>query len=207
MPTYYATGNGERANITLPDGSIVVLNVASRLAVPADYAAGNHVVHLIGEALFTVSRHEKTPFTVLAGSTAARVLGTSFVVRSYSADTSTIVAVRDGKVAVGTAVVTANRLLEVAGNGLPRVRQSDASPFTFATGTLTLTSMPLTAGIVELNRWYDTDIRLGDSALASRRIEGEFAAGSLSDLAAILELTFNVHVVRDGRVLTLFPRE
>ena len=49
----YTTLSGERANIMLPDGSTVALNVASRLEVPVDYAAGNHTLHLVGEALFT----------------------------------------------------------------------------------------------------------------------------------------------------------
>ena len=44
---------------------------------------GNHTVRLIGAGLFTVSHHDGAPFTVIAGATVARVLGTSFVVRRY----------------------------------------------------------------------------------------------------------------------------
>ncbi|HXC26062.1 MAG TPA: FecR domain-containing protein, partial [Gemmatimonadaceae bacterium] len=96
----YTTGNAQRANITLPDGSTVALNVASRLEVPADYMTGDHTVHLVGEGLFTVVRHESTPFAVEAGTTTTRVLGTRFVVRHYPSDSATMVAVQDGKVAV-----------------------------------------------------------------------------------------------------------
>lgn len=205
--TYYSTGNGERANITLPDGSTVILNVASRLAVPGDYAAGNHTVRLSGEAFFSINHHDGKPFTVVAGSTATRVLGTSFVVRYYGTDTSAMVAVRDGKVEVDRTVVTANRLAEVWRTGRTQLRPSDASAYTFATGTLTLTNLSLKQAVVELDRWYDADIRLGDPSLARRHMEGEFSAGALTDLAAILELTYNVRVVRDGRVLTLYPKQ
>ena len=45
----YSTGDGQRANITLPDGGMVALNVASRLEVPMDYMAGNHTVQILGE--------------------------------------------------------------------------------------------------------------------------------------------------------------
>ena len=203
----YSTGDGQRANIMLPDGSTVALNVASRLEVPVDYAVGNHTMHLMGEALFTVPHHEGMPLaTVIAGATTARVLGTSFAVRHYATDTTTIVAVHDGKVAVGTTVVTAHRLMEVGRKGLWHLQSSDASLFAFATGTLTLNDVPLSAAIVELDRWYSADIRLGDATLEKRRLKGKFTAGSLGDLAEILELTFDVRVVRDGRVLTLFPR-
>lgn len=202
----YATGNGERATITLPDGGTVALNVASRLEVPMDYMAGDRTVRLMGEALFTVPHRAGAPFSVTAGAATARVLGTSFIVRHYASDTSSLIAVRDGKVAVGPVVLTANRLAEVGSAGALHPGAADPSLFSFATGVLTLNGLPLSQAVVELNRWYDADIRLGDSTLAKQYVKGKFAAGSLGDLAEILELAFDVRVVRDGRVLTLYPR-
>ena len=203
----YTTGNGERATVTLPDGGTVSLNVASRLEIPIGYLSGHHTVRLVGEGLFTVPNHQRVPLTVLAGGTAARVLGTSFVVRHYSSDTTTLVAVQEGKVAVGTAVVTAAHLVTVGSGGVPRVESSDLSPFTFASGVLTIDGLPLSAAVAELDRWYDTDIRLGDPALVTQPVKGEFAAGSLADLATMLEDAFNVRAVRNGRILTLYPRQ
>lgn len=206
MYTTYSTANGQRATITLADGNTVVLNVASRLEVPMNYGTGNHVVRLpVGEALFTVSHHAGAPFTVIAGSTTTHVLGTSFVVRRYPTDTAATVVVAEGKVSVGPAVVTAQHLVEIGSDGLPRLRAADPSRFAFATGVLALDSMPLVRALPELDRWYDADIRLGDPTLAKQVVEGKVTAGSLADLATILEWTFNIHVVRDGRVLTLYP--
>lgn len=205
-PSRYTTANAERANVTLPDGSLVALDVASRLDVPADYAAGNHTVYLTGEALFTVTRHEGTPFTVIAGTTVARVLGTTFAMRRYKTDTTATVAVRDGKVAVGNVVVTAARLLEVGPHGVVQQGSADAAMFGFATGVMQITSMPLSRAATELNRWYGTEIRFGDTSLAHVPIEGKFIAGSVADLANYLNLLLNVRVVRDGRVLTIYPK-
>ena len=202
----YTTLSGERANITLPDGSTVALNVASRLEVPIDYAAGNHTMHLMGEALFTVRHHEGMPVTVIAGATTARVLGTSFAVRHYATDTTTTVAVRDGKVAVGRVVVTAARLLEVTPHDALRLRAANPAQFGFTAGVLKLNNMPLSRAVAELDRWYAADIRLGDSSFAKIPIEGKFVAGSLSALAEILTLGLDARVVRDGRVLTLYPK-
>jgi transmembrane sensor len=202
----YATGNGERATITLADGSTVVLNVASQLQVPADFAAGNRTVRLQGEALFTVAHHRGAPFTVIAGPSTTRVLGTSFVVRHYSSDSVATVAVRNGKVAVQSNVLAANQQIEVDMHGPGHIQPANPDQFSFAFGMLTLDNVPLAQAIPELNRWYDADIRLGDSALATQRVIGGFKAGSLTDLAGILELTFNVRVVRDGQTLTLYPK-
>jgi transmembrane sensor len=202
----YVTGNGQRAAITLPDGSLVTLDVASRLEVPTDYMAGNHTLRLTGEAFFTVRHHDGAPFTIATGQTSTRVLGTSFVVRHYDADTVTTVAVRDGKVSVGDVVVTARQLAEVQRSGVTTMRVAPPSLFSFATGILTLDDMPLQQAILELDRWYNADIRLGDPTLASRGISGTCEMGSLADLAAILELTLDVRVVQNGRILTLYPR-
>ena len=204
--TTYATGNGERATIVLPDGGTVALNVASRLDVPMDYMAGDRTVRLSGEGLFTVPHQAGAPFSVVAGGVSARVLGTSFVVRHYATDTTALVAVRDGKVAVVGTVVTAQRVAVIGQDGLQHLGPANASLFSFARGVLALDGVSLPQAIVELSRWYDADIRLGDPALVTRHVKGEFAAGSLSDLTAILEWTFNARVVRDGRVLTLYPR-
>jgi ferric-dicitrate binding protein FerR (iron transport regulator) len=207
VPLVYSTTNGERATVTLPDGGTVMLNVASRLEVPVDYKDGNHTVRLVGEGLFTGSHQKSAPLTVLAGGTAARVLGTSFVVRRYTTDTATLVAVREGKVAVGSTVVAATQALSIGSTGASRRQTADPALFTFATGVLTLNGVPLSAAIEELDRWYDTDIRIGGPIAATHRLQGEFAAGSLTDLVDILEHTLDVQVIRDGRVLTLYPRQ
>ena len=207
----YTTSNGERANITLPDGSHVILNVASQLDVPADYAMGNHAVHLVGEALITTLHHDATPLTVYAGPVTVRVLGTTFLVRHYATDSGTTVAVRDGKVAVhlGTSqptVLTSARQMFVSQARSGHVQMADVSQFSFATGLLSLRGVPLPKAIPELNRWYDADIRLADSSLSAQNFTGDCAAGSLADLTEILQATYNVRVVRHGRVVTLFPK-
>jgi ferric-dicitrate binding protein FerR (iron transport regulator) len=179
------------------------------LQVPADFAAGDRTVQLTGEALFTVAHHQGAPFTVIAGATTTRVLGTSFVVRRYATDTAATIAVREGKVMVGMAampstVVTAAKQVSAGPHRIGRVRTAEAANFNFAQGVLTLNDVPLPNAIVELNRWYDTDIRLGDAQLATKGVTGDFAAGSLADLAELLEGSFNMRVVRVGRVLTLY---
>jgi len=204
--TIYATVNAQRANITLPDGSTVALNVATRLEVPADYLAGNRTVRLQGEALFTVRHRDGAPFTVIAGPSTTRVLGTSFVVRHYSMDTSATIAVHDGKVITRSTVVSAGEQVDVSARGTSAIRPMDPAQMSFASGTLALKQVPLSDAVVELNRWYNTRIRLGDSSLAQRRINGEFKSESLDTLADMLEWTLNLRVVHDGRVLVLYPR-
>ena len=202
----YVTGNGQRAKISLPDGSTVMLNVASRLDVPADFGGGSRTLRLSGEALFSVTHRAGGPFMVSVSGTTARVLGTSFVARRYPSDTATTVAVRDGKVAVGPTVLGAQEAVLVGVHGTGPVHAVDPGVFGFASGVLTIDQVPLRDAVIELDRWYDADIRIHAPAVEGHLVRGTFTVGSLNDLASMLEYTFDVRVVRDGRVLTLYPR-
>lgn len=202
----YATEKGERATITLPDGSHVVMNVASQLHVPANYSSGNRTVILDGEALFSVTDHSGSPFTVMAGPSITRVLGTKFVVRHYATDTAAKVLVQDGRVNVHSAVLSSSQQVFVSRHGTGPIQAANAGSLSFSRGVLTLASMSLGDAVTELNRWYDVDIQITDPFVAQERISGEFRAGSITDLAEHLELAFNVQAVRKGRVLILYSR-
>ncbi len=202
----YATGPGQQSTITLPDGSRVTLNVASRIQIPANYATGNRVVRLSGEALFTVTHQRGTPFTVIAGPSTTRVLGTNFVVRHYATDSTAIVAVRDGKVDVNARVVTAMQEVVVSQYQTGPATTTTTDRFGVERGTLVLHGVTLRDAIPDLNRWYNATIQVSDSTLLSQHIVGEFIAGSVADLIQILEWTMPVRVVRDRQTLTLHPK-
>jgi ferric-dicitrate binding protein FerR (iron transport regulator) len=204
--TTYATRNGQRAEITLPDGSLVTLNVASRLRVPANFASGNRRVQLSGEAMFSVAHRRQSPFTVVTEHSVTHVLGTTFVVRDYAADAHTTVAVRDGKVSVNAMVVTGQEQAIVDSIRGTRVQPAHSTQFAFALGILAFDGVSLQAAVPALNRWYDADIRIADPALATAVVQGAFPSGSLSDLAKVLAFTFDAKVVREGHVLTLYSK-
>ncbi|MBW6527279.1 FecR domain-containing protein [Sphingomonas sp. RHCKR7] len=72
-----ATRAGERGTLTLADGSTVRLNGATRVRVT--YRTGERRAELLaGQAFFDVRHDAARPFTVTAGTTSARVLGTAF---------------------------------------------------------------------------------------------------------------------------------
>lgn len=200
----YTTANGERATIKLPDGSRVTLNVGSRLEVPANFGDATRTVQLDGEAVFDVEQAVGTPFVVLAGPSAIRVLGTRFLVRHYTADSSATISVQSGRVAVGETVLDAQQQATVSASRLVTMTAMEPERFSFIDGFLQFDGATLATIIPDLNRWYDADIRLGDEQLRSRIVVGGFPSGSVTDLVAALEWTFNVRVTRNGRTLTLY---
>ncbi|MDR1602999.1 MAG: FecR domain-containing protein [Tannerella sp.] len=74
-----STDKGERANVTLPDGSQVTLNVESMLSyTPKRYNKDERQVSLEGEAFFRVKNDGKRPFHIAARDLCVTVLGTTF---------------------------------------------------------------------------------------------------------------------------------
>lgn len=202
----YSTGNGQRANVTLPDGSTVVLNVASRMEVPSHFGRGGRVVQLTGEAAFSVHHKSGTPFRVITGSNETTVLGTEFLVSRYHGDSVATVIVQSGKVSVDNIVVSAGERVLASDNWVTSPVAADASAFTFVTGALTMHETSLRDAIPILNRWYDVDIWISNNAIAEQRIAGTFQAGAVGDLVEMLELALDVDVVRNGRRLTINQR-
>jgi len=93
----YGTDVGERRSLMLTDGSSVELNSRSRIKI--QYTEGERRIDLLeGQALFHVAKNKTRPFTVQAGDSIVRAVGTSFDV--YKKSSGTIVTVVEGQVAV-----------------------------------------------------------------------------------------------------------
>ena len=67
---------GQRAQITLADGTKVWLNANSKLVYPTSFKKGIRQVELDGEAYFDVKHNEDNPFVVGTKSMNVTVLGT-----------------------------------------------------------------------------------------------------------------------------------
>jgi len=91
--------------LVLPDQSKVLLNEGSTLQYQNGFSGNARVVHLSGEAFFTI-RKDTRPFMVYTGTVRTVVLGTSFNIRAYPADKDVTVTVSSGKVKVVHGVKT-----------------------------------------------------------------------------------------------------
>ncbi|OQP56862.1 hypothetical protein A3860_09775 [Niastella vici] len=89
---------GERAKITLPDGSEVELNADSKLTYPAKFTSNTREVQLTGEAFFRVQPDAQHPFLVTSINIGVMVLGTTFNMQCYPDKDQATVALVTGKV-------------------------------------------------------------------------------------------------------------
>lgn len=93
--------NGQKANITLPDGSSVWLNSASELRYPNSFGKKKRNLTLIGEAYFEVKSDPEHPFIVKTRNNLhIKALGTKFNVKSYPEDDEITSTLLEGKIDV-----------------------------------------------------------------------------------------------------------
>lgn len=96
------TSKGQKATITLSDGSTARLNAQSAITYPETFAEELRELELVGEAFFDIKKDKDRPFVVSAHKIETTVLGTTFNVNAY--DSSEVsVALVSGRVKVNAA--------------------------------------------------------------------------------------------------------
>lgn len=90
----------EIQELTLPDGTHVMLNSKSTLLYPEQFTGDTRSVYLIGEANFKVKPDKKHPFIVKANDCQVTALGTEFNVNAYPENNELIATLLEGSVKV-----------------------------------------------------------------------------------------------------------
>jgi transmembrane sensor len=205
-PETFATANRERAELRLSDGTRIRLAPASRVEVAGDYGEVARVVRLEGQGYFEVKHDSTRPFTVYAGTTIARDLGTDFAVRSYVEDDAVQVAVRSGAVAMsGVGRLTAGDVGRLRTDGTASLTRGVAvdSLLTWLDGRLVFHDAPLSNVLAELHRWHDSDVRLADPALGRLPFTGVLTDASLPSSISLVAATLGLLVRHTGDRFTL----
>jgi transmembrane sensor len=163
---------GQRASITLPDGTQVYLNSDTRITYPKSYGDKERRVTLSGEAYFDVAKDAKHKFVVEANGVDVEALGTAFNVNAYPENKDIITTLFRGKVRVsfGDDEIILSPSEDVAINSMTHQ---------FAHHTL--------SGLLEASLW--------------RQGQLSFKHKTLQDIALTLNRTYNVNIViRNNRI-------
>lgn len=177
---------GEKKEVLLQDGSVVVLNSNSSITYPEEFGDTRNI-KLSGEAYFKVFRDVKRPFIVQTHDVKVRVLGTSFDINSYK-HRSTKVSVLTGRVEVSLTsgnkvVIVKNQQADLKRNADFHISTDDSSEgiaWTSNTIILKNTTLSETAKIIE--NWYNVDITFEDQEIRKRTISGKFKDEKLENV-------------------------
>lgn len=192
-----ATPADRRTTVELADGSRVELDTGTRLSV-SRHLRSRRVVLEQGRALFDVQPSSWRPFTVDAGATQVRVLGTAFDVRRQT-DEVTVTVLR-GRVAVtgadGLAATLAadDQVRAHAGQLDDTARVNSAHATAWRQGQLVFQRTPLPEVLDEIARYSGKPVRLGDAALGRMEVSGVYRTANAEALLALLPSFLPVRV-------------
>jgi transmembrane sensor len=224
--TQYLAGPNQQRTLTLPDGSVVVLNGNATLTTAAKWSAtAPREVWLTGEAYFQVT-HLAAPavrdiaaapvsakFVVHAGGLDIAVLGTKFTVNNQPA--STKVVLNSGKVAVDRHAWFAreNLLMQpgdlvetsTAAPSLARRRVQPALYSAWTQGHLQLQQTSVRDIVQLLRDDYGWQVLVADSTMLNQTLTGLLPANNPDLLLPALAKSLGVQVTRTGDVVRFQP--
>lgn len=203
-----STEYGEVKRITLPDGSLVVLNANSTINIPDKWSEkSDRQLWLDGEAYFQITKKPltKQKFIVHTPEIDIEVLGTKFNVNTrhkYS-----IVSLEEGKVQLSVhgnvkqllearqpvvmkpgdvAVINNTHKIEINGERLVKYRSGwSRNEFHFDGTTLSDIAKMIKDD-------YGYSMEANDKSLFQKKISGDLRAANLEELIKVLEVTFGI---------------
>ncbi len=210
----YATKIGEQRTITLADGSTVLLNTGTSIAVNMDKTS-RHIELRQGEAFFTVKHEKSRSFVVAANSLNIRDIGTRFDVR-LSTDGARV-SVTEGIVEVKPLGTQADMQVDAPQTvrlvqGQQAIHQRDRALvvqgfdttelMSWQDGYLVFENDNLATVVDELNRYFPKQISIADDDVAALQFSGILqiadqnrAIQDLTQFLSLAALQTDAHIV------------
>lgn len=204
----YYTQVGEQRQIELADGSHVLLNTDTAIAL--ELTPHSRRLRLLrGEAYFEVAHAAHRPFWVIANEVRTRVTGTSFSVGIHQGEV--IVTVAQGRVETSTQA-SASRATTLKpgesahyqGQQLTAVEQTDLRrALAWRQGLMVFVQAPLAEVVAEINRYRPGHLLVTNSQLKNRPITAVFSVQQIESAVTALETTLGIHTRRLGQYWVL----
>lgn len=211
IPTFeYNVNPGVKGKMTLPDGSIVVLNSSSRLVYPQQFDKNSREVYLDGEGWFEVVTNKESPMYIKTSKGyTVKVTGTSFNLSSYANDSDLVATLVEGKISLsGEHIVDEISMspMEEVTISNENVSYKKSIDPTFATywkeGVLAFDDTEMATVINKIERWYGVKISVKDSSILKKRFTAKFKSESINQVLNILRISSGIkYTIKDNVVV------
>lgn len=187
------TPRGGQFQVQLEDGTKIWLNAGSTIRYPAKFGTNERSVILKGEAYFEVAHNAKKPFKVNVGNDEIQVLGTGFNIQSYADNRAPITTLVHGKVKVTRKNNEQQSLIlqpgqqTLAHTNLQKANTDISGIIAWKNGLFSFRRSSVKNIVRELERWYNIDFIVDQTAAENRLITGEIPRNvNLDDVMQIL---------------------
>ena len=172
---------GQRANLTLPDGTNVWLNARSEMRYPAVFTGNKREITLDGEAYFEVTHNEDKPFVVQTNKCNVEVLGTKFNVEAYSDSEDFCTSLMEGSVRVSdkgnpseTVLLSPNHMVSLENGQLSPSPILDFDVFRWKEGLICFRNMNFEQLMLRFEKCYGVRIVVENKHLVNYICSGKF---------------------------------
>jgi transmembrane sensor len=207
------TLQGEKKEVTLPDGSHVWLNSSSKLSYASKFEGNERKVALEGEAYFEVAKNPAKPFIIDAGTSLTTVLGTAFNLRARTGEKTVSLTVAEGKVAFTSKEVQVQDAIKLTAGDqgvlnletkqLERIKNDDANFLAWKTGKLIFKNTALKQVVAKLTDFYGKNIRVDNISKAEIPFTSTFDHKTLQDVITIMEMSLGLKADTINHVIVL----
>lgn len=196
---------GQRAELTLTDGTKVWLNAKTTLTFPDRFTADSRNVTLNGEGYFDVAKDSQKPFTVKTEKYDIKVLGTEFNVTAYAGSETFETSLLKGAVEVISP--TTNRKIDLEPNTrtyeqngmLVKGTVEHQNYFLWKEGLICFYDEPVGNMIAKLELYYDVKIKVLNKPLLNNRYSGKFRTkDGVEHVLKVLQLSNKFAYTKDN---------
>ena len=172
---------GQRAELTLADGTKVWLNSCSKLVFPSNFAGKTRNVTLDGEGFFAVAKNKKKPFIVETKAYNIEVTGTKFNVIAYSNDSIWETALLEGGVNLfkksddgSSHVMRPGTKLSLKNDILTRSEIDDLEYYRWREGLICFSNISIQQLFKKFENYFDVKFIVRNKSVLSSRFSGKF---------------------------------
>lgn len=197
---------GQRTNITLPDGTNVWLNARTTIQYPVSFNRRERFVILKGEAYFDVKRNESKPFIVHTDVCNVEVLGTKFNVNAYPEAGRFETTLMHGSVKVTlktdslqTVILEPDHKLSLEKGRLIMSKVEDYNPYRWKEGLICFSDESFPNIMKDFEKYYGVRIVIENGKVLQNSFTGKFRQSDGIDYALrILQKNINFQYEKDS---------
>ncbi len=204
------TPYGQKAVLTLPDGTRVTLNSDSKIKFSAAYNKKNRNIELLGEAFFDVEKNDKLPFVVQAEYLYIQAIGTAFNVKAYPNEKLISTTLTEGKLLVtsekGEISMLPNERIEYNKEhmSLDKVNLQNAeNSIGWMNDKLSFDNATLEEVVADFIRIYKIDIQFASENIKQHRFSGQINNDDLKEVLHVISLSSPIRVEYTDSIIKL----
>jgi ferric-dicitrate binding protein FerR (iron transport regulator) len=208
----YQSTRASRRGITLPDGSVVILNTSSNISLSPYFNVKDRVVQLSGDAFFKVAKNPKKPFIVINNEFSITAIGTSFYVHARNGNSNYSVNLLEGKIKLVPAEKGGKISYLMAGEQAELGQ--DQSTFTksnfdtlalktWLKGKISFVKTPVRKALKQLEDWYSVDIEVQRNNLENVSITGDYFNVPLDDVLKVICFSLSCNYSYSGNKIII----